>query len=63
MTHRWTSPHDWLFDKIRDTDDADELRCYAYALLRKLDADQVQDLFQAEMDEDEDEDDDEEDED
>lgn len=52
MAYKWNTPHDWLFDKIRRTDDVDKLRCYAYALLRRLDADEIQDLFQIEMDQD-----------
>ena len=50
--HRWESPHQWARNKLLNTNDPAILRGYANALLLHLDADQVQNLFQREMDED-----------
>ncbi len=54
--YRWTHPSEWLADKIssytslRDADAITQLADLARALAGLLDGDQIQDLFQAEMD-------------
>lgn len=48
MTYKWDTPYDWLRDKIQ-TGNETALRSIANTMLRELDADQIQDLFQEEM--------------
>jgi hypothetical protein len=47
--YRWSSPHDWLDDHCA-TADVLELRSVIRDLLSKLTGDDLQDLFQTEMD-------------
>lgn len=47
-TYRWNSPHEWLLDTILDADKA-ELRGIIQNLITKLDADEIQDLFESQM--------------
>ncbi len=49
MAYKWDSPADWLADKINDAR-IPELASIANALLTLVDNDQIQDVFQAEMD-------------
>lgn len=49
--YKWNSPNEWLNDKI-DSYDPHELRLIAKTLATRLDADEVQDEFQSDMDED-----------
>ena len=49
MRYKWQYPADWLSDKI-DSARPVELASLARALASELDQDQIQDLFQAEMD-------------
>lgn len=53
MTYRWASAHDWLQAHIHNffrTNRNDKLREIAQQLANQLDADEIQDLFQNEMD-------------
>lgn len=49
--YKWSNPLDWLADRIANAEES-ELRGILHAVIDKLDADEVQDIFQAEMDED-----------
>lgn len=51
MTYRWKNPHHWLMDKMREANGG-QLLNITVALLRMVDADQIQDRFEREMDED-----------
>jgi hypothetical protein len=53
--YRWENPHEWLLDRIaRAAEDGDNgwLLAAVRLMASRLDADDVQDLFQTEMDED-----------
>jgi hypothetical protein len=47
--YKWAYPSDWLNDKI-DAAEPTELRGIVNAIVTKLAEDDIQDLFQAEMD-------------
>lgn len=49
---RWDHPLDWLNAQIDDCESLANLKGLARALAGQLDGDQIQDLFQAEMDRD-----------
>jgi hypothetical protein len=49
MAYKWKHPQDWLFDKMKEAR-PQELFSLACELLQLVDADQVQDVFEAEMD-------------
>ncbi len=49
MSYRWSDPHDWLMDKLEGAGE-DAILAYAKAMVRSLDADTLQELFQNEMD-------------
>lgn len=48
--YKWDNPTEWLSEQIDSCENFHELRSYANALLSLVDNDQIQDLFQAEMD-------------
>lgn len=53
MAYSWEHPSDWLGDKIdayANAKNLNELRALANHLMSKLDEDDIQDLFQPEMD-------------
>jgi len=50
--YKWSSPQEWLQQKIAATDDIGKLRGIVTSVVDKLDSDEIQDVFQAEMDED-----------
>ena len=53
--YRWSTPHEWLKDKLghyADQDEMNEIHAIALELLGLLDADQIQDHFQALMQDD-----------
>ncbi len=51
--YRWSHPSEWLDYYLEEpTHEIDDLIYIARALAQKLDGDQIQDLFQAEMDQD-----------
>jgi len=52
MKYKFPSPRVWLYEKLTETNDIRTLRSYAYELLLMLDSDQIQDVFQEEMDRD-----------
>lgn len=47
--YKWDGPHEWLDDVSREWDSA-RLRAELMALAVRLDADELQDEFQTEMD-------------
>ena len=49
--YKWSHPAEWLIERIQN-DTASRVREYAVALLGMVDADQIQDVFQSEMDSD-----------
>lgn len=49
--YRWSSPLDWLSEASKEWD-AERLASELYALASRLDSDQLQDEYQAEMDDD-----------
>jgi hypothetical protein len=49
--YRWSSPHAWLLDRIEEWPE-DELRRCARDLALLCEADDIQNLFQQEMDDD-----------
>lgn len=53
MTTRfqWVNPHQWLLEHFRDAE-PDERARVATRLMQRVDADTIQDLFQAEMERD-----------
>jgi len=52
MTHyKWTRPYDWMADTARSWDKK-ALYHYSLTLAQKADPDDIQELFQQEMDED-----------
>ena len=48
--YRWAYPSDWLNDKIASSDDVVFLRGVIDSLMSNLPEDDLQDLFQTEMD-------------
>jgi hypothetical protein len=51
--YKWASPGEWLEDRLNryaESDDMNAIHHIAQELLTKLDSDQIQDLFQDEMD-------------
>jgi len=51
MAYRWESPHDWLDSHLEKVSaEPGELLSEAKELARKLDADQIQDIYQSDMD-------------
>lgn len=49
--YRWSHPQEWLQDYIKErSEDANELFSLASELAQHLDGDQIQDLFQSDMD-------------
>lgn len=51
MIYKWTNPFDWLEEHAKGWNE-NKLRQMFWEVVGNLDADQVQDLFQKEMDED-----------
>lgn len=50
--YKWDSPQEWLSQKINATDDVAKLRGIVTSVVDLLDADEIQDTFQSEMDDD-----------
>ena len=50
MTYKWASAHEWLQHHLFGIGPAERLREVAMQLANQLDADEIQDLFQNEMD-------------
>jgi hypothetical protein len=50
--YKWDSPQEWLTGKINATDDVSVLRSIMTSVIDRLDSDQIQDVFQSEMDKD-----------
>ena len=50
--YRYESSHHWLADKIQRTSDINELKGIINSVLEYLDSDNIQDVFENEMDED-----------
>lgn len=50
MTHKFSSPINWLHQKITTSTDLAEVKAHAMTLLHMVDNDQVQDIYQREMD-------------
>lgn len=53
--YKWAYPSDWLQEKMEDafrSDNAVELKSLLNTCMAKMDEDDIQDLFQVEMDED-----------
>lgn len=52
MNHKWENPHEWLNERLGKCEDVHQFKMYAKELLTKINADDIQDLFQDEMDKD-----------
>ena len=50
MPQKYSTPINWLYQKIVMSTDTAELRAHALTLLQMVDNDQVQDMYQREMD-------------
>lgn len=51
--YRWDSASEWLLEKVREkSDDPSYLMGVIDCLIDKVDSDDIQDIFQSEMDED-----------
>ncbi len=50
MPYRYESPHCWLADKIRRIDDLAELKSMLTSIFEKIDPEDIQDVFQTDMD-------------
>jgi hypothetical protein len=52
-TYKYASAHEWLRQHLQSIEDAELLRQLAYQFARKMDGDDIQELFEKEMDADE----------
>ena len=52
--YQWDHPAEWLTEKVNGDwfKDATELRAAIFSMLEKLDGDDLQDIFQSDMDDD-----------
>lgn len=49
-TYKYASAHEWLREHLSSIEDVEMLRQLAYQFARKMDGDDIQDLFEKEMD-------------
>ena len=49
-TYKWQHPSEWLEEYLTNLNDANKLLFEAKELASKLDGDEIQDLYQSEMD-------------
>jgi hypothetical protein len=50
--YKWDSSYEWLIEKVQKTDDVTELKSILFEIIPKIDVDEIQFIFQNEMDED-----------
>lgn len=47
--YRWSHPIEWLEEKLNGLSEPNKLHEFAIAMMSKLDSDDIQDLFQSDM--------------